>query len=85
MQVLRDWLPARARERTGEAKMKDLFLKLYVVATLASEEGQSMSEYSMAVALIAFGCIAGESAIASSVNNVFIALATTITGGVFHT
>lgn len=67
-------------------RMKDLFLKLYVAASsaLGSEEGQSMSEYSMAVALIAFGCIAGEAAITSSVNNVFVALASTITGGVFH-
>jgi Flp pilus assembly pilin Flp len=66
--------------------MKDLFLKLYVAASsaLECEKGQSMSEYSMTVALIAFGCIAGEAAIANSVNNVFVALANTITGGVFH-
>jgi Flp pilus assembly pilin Flp len=66
--------------------MNDLFLKLYLAAKskLASDAGQGMSEYALAVALIAFGCVAGEAAIASSVNHTFIALATTITGGIFH-
>ena len=66
--------------------MNDLFLKLYLDAKskFSSDAGQSMSEYAMAVALIAFGCVAGEAAIASSVNHTFIALATTITGGIFH-
>lgn len=64
--------------------MQDLFLKLYVTtrSMLAREDGQNLVEYSMAVALIAFGSIAGETAVASSVNKVFVALATTITGGV---
>jgi Flp pilus assembly pilin Flp len=67
--------------------MNDHFLKRYMAAKslLACEEGQGMTEYAMAVALIAFGCIAGEAAVATSVNHVFVALATTITGGVFHT
>ena len=64
--------------------MQDLFLKLYVGAklALARNDGQAMAEYAMAVALIAFGCVAGEAAIATSVNHTFIALATTITNGV---
>jgi Flp pilus assembly pilin Flp len=64
--------------------MNELFLKLYVAAksVLAREAGQSMSEYAMAVGLIAFGCVAGESAVATSVNHTFIALATTITAGI---
>lgn len=64
--------------------MQDLFLRLYVTAKsfLAQENGQSVAEYGMAVALIAFGCIAGEAAIANSVNHTFIALATTVTSGV---
>lgn len=64
--------------------MKDLFLKLYGVATrvVAQNDGQGMTEYAMAVGLIAFGCIAGEAAIATNVNHVFVALATTITNGV---
>ena len=66
--------------------MNDLYLKLYVAARfmLTRQEGQSMSEYAMAVALIAFGCVAGETAIATSLNHTFIALATSISGGVFH-
>ena len=64
--------------------MNDLFLKLYVAtrSRLASEDGQNMSEYALTVALIAFGVIAGESAIARGVNQTFIQIATTITTGV---
>ena len=66
--------------------MQDLFLKLYAAAksALAQNDGQSMTEYAMAVGLIAFGCIAGEAAIATNVNHVFVALATTITTGVLR-
>jgi len=66
--------------------MQDLFLKLYAVAkhALAHNDGQSMTEYAMAVGLIAFGCIAGEAAVATNVNHVFITLATTITNGVLR-
>lgn len=64
--------------------MQDLILKIYVTAkfVLDRTEGQNMVEYAMAVGLIAFGCIAGEVAIATSVNRVFIALGTTILNGV---
>lgn len=64
--------------------MNDLFLKLYVAtrSRLASEDGQNMSEYALTVALIAFGVVAGESAIARGVNQTFIQIATTITTGV---
>jgi Flp pilus assembly pilin Flp len=66
--------------------MNSLFFKFYLAAkaALSLENGQSMSEYAMTVALIAFGCVAGEAAIASSVNHTFVALATTITSGIFH-
>ena len=65
--------------------MNSLFLKLYVKAQdlMYRQDGQSMSEYVMAVGLIALGAVAGETAIARSVNQTFIALATTITTGVF--
>jgi Flp pilus assembly pilin Flp len=43
-----------------------------------------MTEYALAVSLIAFGCIAGEAAVATHVNQVFVALGTTISNGVFH-
>jgi len=64
--------------------MNDLFLKLYVAArsALSNEGGQSASEYVMAVGLIALGCVAGETTIATSVNHVFISIATVIAGGI---
>ena len=63
--------------------MKDFFLKLYVTAdsVLTSDLGQSMTEYAMAVGLIAFGCVAGEAAIANSVNQTFMTLASSVTTG----
>ena len=64
--------------------MQDLILKLNAAAKLVLDrtEGQGMTEYAMALALIAFGCIAGQAAIATSVNHIFIALGTTIVNGV---
>lgn len=64
--------------------MNDLFLNLYLAtkSILGRKHGQSMTEYAMAVGLIALGCVAGESAVAHSVNQTFIVLATTITTGV---
>lgn len=66
--------------------MNSLLLKLYLAAksALAREAGQSMTEYAMAVAMIAFGCVAGEATIASSVNHTFVALANVITAGVLR-
>jgi Flp pilus assembly pilin Flp len=66
--------------------MQDLFLKLNVAFKSAIDrtDGQSMTEYAMAVGLIALGCVAGEAAIATSVNRIFVTLATTITNGVFR-
>jgi hypothetical protein len=43
-----------------------------------------MTEYAMAVGLIAFGCVAAEAAIATSVNRVLVATATTIVNGVMQ-
>jgi Flp pilus assembly pilin Flp len=64
--------------------MQDLFLKLYAALKDRADrnEGQSMAEYAMAVGLIALGCVAGEAAIATNVNHIFVTLATTITNGV---
>lgn len=66
--------------------MQDLFLKLNVAFESAVDrsEGQSMTEYAMAVGLIALGCVAGEAAIATNVNHIFVTLATTITNGVLR-
>jgi Flp pilus assembly pilin Flp len=64
--------------------MQDLILKLYLTAksVLDRTEGQGMTEYAMAVGLIAFGCIAGEAAVATSVNRIFVSLSTVILNGV---
>jgi len=61
-------------------------IRLYLTAksVLASKDGQSMTEYAMAVGLIALGCVAGEAAIATSVNHVFISMGTTIVNGVLQ-
>jgi Flp pilus assembly pilin Flp len=59
-----------------------LNLVSFAKTLLAREEGQSMTEYALLAALLSFGCVAGEAAIANSVNHTFIALATTITAGI---
>jgi Flp pilus assembly pilin Flp len=66
--------------------MQDLILKLYFAAktVLDRADGQEMTEYAMAVGLIAFGCVAGEAAVATSVNRIFVALATNIANGVIQ-
>ena len=66
--------------------MQDLMLKLNVAfkSVVDGTEGQSMTEYAMAVGLIALGCVAGEAAIATNVNHLFIAVATTIATGVLR-
>jgi Flp pilus assembly pilin Flp len=68
----------------GEHKLQSLLVRLYLAAkvVLDREDGQGMSEYAMTVALIAFGCIAGESAVATDVNQIFISLANVITTGI---
>ena len=64
--------------------MQDLVLKLHIAAAalLDRTDGQGMTEYAMAVGLIAFGCVAGEAAVATSVNRVFVSLSTVILNGV---
>lgn len=64
--------------------MQDLILKITAAArfVLDRTEGQGLTEYAMAVGLIAFGCVAGEAAVATSVNHIFVSLGTTILNGV---
>jgi len=66
--------------------MQDLILKMYVAvkSLIDRTDGQSMTEYAMAVGLIALGCVAGEAAIATNVNHIFVTVATTITNGVLR-
>jgi pilus assembly protein Flp/PilA len=53
--------------------MKDMMLKLYVTMQnmIANEEGQDLVEYALVVALIAFGAIAGMSALSTELNVAF--------------
>lgn len=53
--------------------MKDMMLKLYVQmqTLMANEEGQDLVEYALVVALIAFGAIAGMSALSTELNTAF--------------
>jgi pilus assembly protein Flp/PilA len=57
--------------------MKNLIAKLHLAAmNLKSEEGQDLVEYALLIALIAFACTAGMSALASDINAVFKSLGT---------
>jgi len=86
-----DWMYMRWNLPTGcihdwGHKMQDLLLKISAAArfVLDRTEGQGLTEYAMAVVLIAFGCVAGEAAVATSVNHVFVTLGTTILNGVIQ-
>ena len=61
--------------------MNDLMIKMYVTlkSVMAREEGQDLVEYALVVALIAFGAIAGMSALATGINNAFSGIAKTLT------
>ena len=45
---------------------------------MSSEEGQDLVEYSLVVALIAFGAIADMKVLANGLNNAFITISTTL-------
>ncbi|WP_109484858.1 Flp family type IVb pilin [Occallatibacter savannae] len=64
--------------------MNALVRKLHLVArsVLESEGGQSITEYAMAFSLIALGTVAGQSAVAQSVNHTFVAIASSLTTSV---
>lgn len=53
--------------------MKDMMLKLYITMknAMSNEEGQDLVEYALVVALIAFGAIAGMSALSTELNTAF--------------
>ena len=60
--------------------MKNMMLKLFVTAQnmIASEEGQDLVEYALVVALIAFGAIAGMSALSNELNVAFGSISTKV-------
>lgn len=53
--------------------MNDMILKMYAKMQLmtAREEGQDLVEYALVVALIAFGAVAGMSALSIQINSAF--------------
>ena len=59
--------------------MNDLLLRFYIkLQTLNNrEDGQDLVEYSLAVALIAFGAIAGMKALAKGIDTAFDQVSTT--------
>lgn len=60
--------------------MNTMFLKLLVKMQelINREEGQDLVEYSLVVALIAFGAIADMKVLANGLNNAFITISTTL-------
>lgn len=60
--------------------MNNMFLKLYVMFQNLKnrEEGQDLVEYALVVALIAFGAVAGMSALAGGINKAFNTISTTL-------
>ena len=46
------------------------------------EEGQDLVEYSLVVALIAFGAVAGMSSLAGGLNTVFLNVSTTLSNSI---
>jgi len=64
--------------------MQELFLRLRMisVAILVPESGQDLPEYALTFVTIALGTVAGMNSIASGVNQVFSAVADTLTTSV---
>jgi pilus assembly protein Flp/PilA len=60
--------------------MNTMLFKLYVKFQdlKNGEEGQDLVEYALVVALIAFGAVAGMSALATGINNAFNSISTTL-------
>ena len=60
--------------------MNDLMIKMYITlkSVIAREEGQDLVEYALVVALIAFGAIAGMTALSTGINKAFSNIAVTL-------
>jgi pilus assembly protein Flp/PilA len=67
-----------------EDSMNTLALNAYLRLRdlLTREEGQDLVEYALVVALIAFGAVAGMRFLATSLNDAFSGIATTLTASV---
>ncbi|MGD0733572.1 MAG: Flp family type IVb pilin [Terracidiphilus sp.] len=64
--------------------MNNLLIKLYVKLQVLNthEEGQDLVEYALAVALIAFGAVAGMKALAHGLDTAFNTVSTTLSTSV---
>jgi pilus assembly protein Flp/PilA len=63
-----------AEKMKSEDSMKAMFKRLW-----SEEEGQDLIEYALLVALVALAATAGMNALATAINNEFIALGTSLT------
>ena len=60
--------------------MKNLIAKLHIaIMNLKNEEGQDLVEYALLIALIAFACTAGMSALADDINTAFKTIGSAVT------
>jgi pilus assembly protein Flp/PilA len=57
-------------------------LNLLVLNFLSRDEGQDLVEYSLVIALVAFGSIAGMGYLATGLNNAFSSVSSTLTTNV---
>jgi Flp pilus assembly pilin Flp len=64
--------------------MNNMLLKVYIKLQdlWTDERGQDLVEYGLVVALIAFGCTAGMSALAGGVNTAFSQISSTLAADV---
>jgi pilus assembly protein Flp/PilA len=60
--------------------MNSLYIKMMIKLQemMKREEGQDLVEYALVVALIAFGAVAGMSALAGGINSAFKNISTTL-------
>jgi len=57
-------------------------LNFFLRNLLARTEGQDLVEYSLVFSMIAFGCVSGMGYLATGINTVFSAVASTMTSNV---
>jgi pilus assembly protein Flp/PilA len=59
-----------------------LAIYAFLRSIVVREEGQDLVEYALVIAMITFGSVTGMGSLASGINDVFSAVATTITSNV---
>jgi pilus assembly protein Flp/PilA len=68
----------------NEVNMNDLLLRAYIAvqSLVEREEGQDLVEYSLVIALIAFGGITGMKTLSTGLNHAFSQISVTVTTNV---